>query len=170
MTINITRTNPAFTDLPLPAYATEGAAGMDIHAAIETPVAIAAGTVAMIPTALAIAVPRGYECQVRSRSGLAAKHGVFCLNSPGTIDSDYRGELHVILANFGAADYTVNRGDRIAQLVIARHERAEWTEVASLDETERGSGGFGSTGLSASISANISANISAQPEAPTHGA
>lgn len=101
----------------------------------------------MVPTGLAIALPSGYECQVRSRSGLAAKHGVFCLNAPGTIDSDYRGEIKVILANFGTESFTVQRGDRIAQLVIASYETVQWESVDSLDETERGEGGFGSTGL-----------------------
>lgn len=145
--MNISRTSQDFLDLPLPMYSTSGSAGMDVHAALSGPMTIPPGGVAMIPTALSIALPAGLECQVRSRSGLAAKHGVFTLNSPGTIDSDYRGEIKVILANFGAAPFTVNRGDRIAQLVVARYETVQWNEVSSLDETERGAGGFGSTGI-----------------------
>ncbi len=145
--MNISRTSQDFLDLPLPMYSTSGSAGMDVHAALSEPMTIPPGGVAMIPTALSIALPAGLECQVRSRSGLAAKHGVFTLNSPGTIDSDYRGEIKVILANFGAAPFTVNRGDRIAQLVVARYETVQWNEVSSLDETERGAGGFGSTGI-----------------------
>lgn len=145
--MNISRTSQDFNDLPLPTYSTSGSAGMDVHAALSEPMTIPPGGVAMIPTALSIALPAGLECQVRSRSGLAAKHGVFTLNSPGTIDSDYRGEIKVILANFGAAPFTINRGDRIAQLVVARYETVQWNEVSSLDETERGAGGFGSTGI-----------------------
>mgnify|MGYP000635595257 CR=1 FL=1 len=145
--MNISRTSQDFLDLPLPMYSTSGSAGMDVHAALSEPMTIPPGGVAMIPTALSIALPAGLECQVRSRSGLAAKHGVFTLNSPGTIDSDYRGEIKVILANFGGAPFTINRGDRIAQLVVARYESVQWNEVSSLDETERGAGGFGSTGI-----------------------
>lgn len=145
--MNISRTSHDFLDLPLPMYSTSGSAGMDVHAALSEPMTIPPGGVAMIPTALSIALPAGLECQVRSRSGLAAKHGVFTLNSPGTIDSDYRGEIKVILANFGGAPFTINRGDRIAQLVVARYETVQWNEVSSLDETERGTGGFGSTGI-----------------------
>lgn len=145
--MNISRTSQDFLDLPLPMYSTSGSAGMDVHAALSEPMTIPPGSVAMIPTALSIALPAGLECQVRSRSGLAAKHGVFTLNSPGTIDSDYRGEIKVILANFGGAPFTINRGDRIAQLVVARYESVQWNEVSSLDETERGAGGFGSTGI-----------------------
>jgi len=146
--MNISRTSQDFLDLPLPTYSTSGSAGMDVHAALIEPMTIPSGGVAMIPTALSIALPAGLECQVRSRSGLAAKHGVFTLNSPGTIDSDYRGEIKVILANFGSTPFTINRGDRIAQLVVARYETVIWNEVTSLDETERGAGGFGSTGIS----------------------
>lgn len=138
-------------DLPLPVYATAGSAGMDVHAAVDEEVTIQPGRVAMVPTGLAISLPAGYECQVRSRSGLAAKHGVFCLNAPGTIDSDYRGEINIILANMGAAPFTVRRGDRIAQLVVARYESVRWNIVDALDATERGSGGFGSTGLQAGV-------------------
>ncbi|MBI3260176.1 MAG: dUTP diphosphatase [Ignavibacteriae bacterium] len=145
--MKITRTSSEYKDLPLPTYSTSGSAGMDVHAAIGEPITINAGAVAMIPTGLAIALEPGYECQVRSRSGLAAKHGVFTLNSPGTIDSDYRGEVKVILANFGSNPFVIQRGDRIAQLVVARYEIVTWQEVNSLDETERGGGGFGSTGI-----------------------
>jgi len=120
---------------------------MDIHAAVEVPTVLQPGQVTMVPTGLAFSVPSGFECQVRSRSGLAAKHGIFALNSPGTIDSDYRGEVKVILANFSQAPYTIERGTRIAQLVVARHERVEWDEVESLEGTVRGEGGFGSTGV-----------------------
>ena len=146
MNIEITRLSNEFNDLPLPSYQTAGSAGMDICAAIENTTVIKAGTVELIPTSLAIALPQGYECQVRSRSGLAAKNGIFALNAPGTIDSDYRGEIKVILANFGKNDFAVNRGDRIAQLVIAKYEQISWKLVNELNATERGSGGFGSTG------------------------
>lgn len=145
--INITRLNAEFSDLPLPAYSTWGSAGMDIFAALNEPLDIPPGSVVMVPTSLSIALEQGYECQVRSRSGLAAKYGIFALNSPGTIDSDYRGEIKIILANFSKEPFTIHRGDRIAQLIIARYEKAEWVEVDSLDATERGEGGFGSTGI-----------------------
>lgn len=130
----------------LPVYATAGSAGMDITAALAEPMILEPGAIAMIPTGIAIALPQGFECQVRSRSGLAAKHGIFALNAPGTIDSDYRGEIKVILANSGKASYAIQPGERIAQLVIARYETVRWELVDSLDETERGTGGFGSTG------------------------
>jgi dUTP pyrophosphatase len=139
---------PHAEGLPLPAYETLGAAGMDLRAAVaeDSPVVLHPGDRAMIPTGFCIAVPMGFEAQARPRSGLAAKSGVTCLNSPGTIDSDYRGELKVILINHGAEAFTVRRGDRIAQLVIAPVVQAAWIEVTSLDETGRGAGGFGSTG------------------------
>ncbi|MFP4368275.1 MAG: dUTP diphosphatase [Candidatus Kapaibacterium sp.] len=146
--VSIKRLDERFSDLPLPKYSTDGSAGMDVYAAVEEPVTLTHGETKMIPTALAIALPAGLECQVRSRSGLAAKHGVFALNAPGTIDSDYRGELKVILSNFGGETYTINRGDRIAQLVIARYEKINWSLTDDLDETTRGAGGFGSTGIS----------------------
>ena len=130
----------------LPAYATVGSAGMDITAALAEPMLLEPGAIVMIPTGIAIALPQGFECRVRSRSGLAAKHGIFALNAPGTIDSDYRGEIKVILANSGKASYAIQPGERIAQLVIARYETVQWELVDSLDETERGIGGFGSTG------------------------
>lgn len=131
-------------DLPLPDYATAGAAGMDVVAAED--VTLAPGARAAIATGFALAIPNGYEVQVRPRSGLALKHGVTCLNTPGTIDSDYRGEVKVILANLGQEPFVVGRGDRIAQLVPAPVLRADLVEVDSLDATTRGAGGFGSTG------------------------
>ncbi len=135
--------------LPLPAYETSGAAGMDLRAAVEdeAPVVLRPGSRAMIPTGLSIAVPAGFEVQVRPRSGLAAKAGITCLNSPGTVDSDYRGELKVILINLGAEDFIIRRGERIAQMVVAPVVQAQWQLVDSLDETARGAGGFGSTGV-----------------------
>ncbi len=134
--------------LPLPAYETSGAAGMDLRAACpeEEPMVLRPGDRAMVPTGFCIAVPEGYEAQVRPRSGLAARAGITCLNSPGTVDSDYRGEVKVILANFGAENFTVRRGDRIAQMVICPVVQAQWRETAALGETRRGAGGFGSTG------------------------
>ncbi|MBA4042118.1 MAG: dUTP diphosphatase [Sphingobium sp.] len=131
--------------LPLPAYATAGAAGMDVVAAES--LVLDPGERRAIATGFAIAIPEGYEVQVRPRSGLALKHGITCLNTPGTIDSDYRGEVKVILANLGDAPFPVARGDRIAQLVPAPVQRAQMIEVAALDETARGAGGFGSTGV-----------------------
>lgn len=147
MRIKITRLNDKFAGIPLPAYATEGSAGMDIFASLDEPMIIEPGKVVMVPTSLAIALEPGFECQVRSRSGLAAKHGIFALNSPGTIDSDYRGEVKIILANFGKEPFIVSSGDRIAQLIIARYEKIEWEQVDSLTQTVRGDGGFGSTGI-----------------------
>ena len=134
--------------LPLPAYHSSGAAGMDLRAAVaeDAPLELAPGARALIPTGIAIALPEGFEAQVRPRSGLALKHGITCLNAPGTIDSDYRGEIGVILANLGEAPFVVKRGMRIAQLVIAPVTRACWEEVDDLDATARGSGGFGSSG------------------------
>ncbi|MFH1051884.1 MAG: dUTP diphosphatase [bacterium] len=145
--VKITRLSGDFNDLPLPDYTTSGSAGMDIVAAIKEPVIIKSGAVALIPTSLAIALEPGYECQVRSRSGLAIKNGIFALNAPGTIDSDYRGEIKIILANFGKEDFEIKRGDRIAQLVVAQYESVNWQFVDVLPDTERGSGGFGSTGV-----------------------
>ena len=135
-------------DLPLPAYESAGAAGMDLRAAVDEPVVLAPGGRAAIPTGVAIALPAGFEGQVRPRSGFALREGVTTLNTPGTIDSDYRGEVKVILINHGAETVTIRRGDRIAQLVVAPVVRAEWLEATSLDETLRGEGGFGSTGAS----------------------
>ncbi|MBI2261543.1 MAG: dUTP diphosphatase [Caulobacterales bacterium] len=139
---------PHAEGLPLPAYETSGSAGMDLRAAVadETPMILAPGARALVPTGLKIALEPGYEAQVRPRSGLALKHGLTCLNSPGTIDSDYRGEVGVILANLGQEPFVIRRGERIAQLVVARCEQAALVEVEALDETARGAGGFGSTG------------------------
>ena len=139
---------PHAEGLPLPAYETSGSAGMDLRAAVagETPVILPPGGRALVPTGLKIALEPGFEAQVRPRSGLALKHGITCLNSPGTIDSDYRGEVGVILINHGQEPFVIKRGERIAQLVVAKCEQAAMVEVAALDETARGSGGFGSTG------------------------
>lgn len=134
-------------DLPLPRYASEGASGMDVFAAVDAPLRIDPGATALVPTGLFVAIPEGYEIQVRPRSGLALRHGITVTNSPGTIDSDYRGEVCIVVTNLGREPFVVNRGDRIAQLVVAESIRAEWEEVDSLDETARGAGGFGHTGL-----------------------
>lgn len=133
-------------DLPLPAYETDGAAGLDLRAALEAPLILAPGQRAAVPTGIAIALPAGYEAQIRPRSGLAFRHGITCLNSPGTVDSDYRGEVRVILINLGDEPVTLERGDRIAQCVIAPVVRARLEEQAVLSESSRGAGGFGSTG------------------------
>ncbi|MEE9434614.1 MAG: dUTP diphosphatase [Sphingorhabdus sp.] len=132
-------------DLPMPSYESAGAAGMDICAAEG--LVLRAGRRALVPTGFAFAIPQGFEVQVRPRSGLAAKHGITVLNTPGTIDSDYRGEVKVILANLGDEDFQVSRGDRIAQIVVAPVTQAKMTEVDTLDDTARGAGGFGSTGV-----------------------
>ncbi len=139
---------PHFEGLALPAYESAGAAGMDLRAAVEAdaPITLAPGARAMAPTGLTMALPQGYEAQIRPRSGLAAKHGVTCLNTPGTIDADYRGEVKVILINLGQEPFVIQRGERIAQMVIAPVTQGQFTIVASLDETARGAGGFGSTG------------------------
>jgi dUTP pyrophosphatase len=146
-TVPITRL-PHGEGLPLPAYESAQAAGMDLRAAVpeEEPLTLRPGSRFAVPTGLAFALPPGFEGQVRPRSGLAFKHGVTCLNTPGTVDADYRGEVKVILINHGEEDFVIRRGERIAQLVIAPVVQAAWTEVASLDETARGAGGFGSTG------------------------
>lgn len=133
---------------PIPNYETEASAGMDLRASIETPIVLQPLERAIIKTGLFIELPKGYEAQVRPRSGLAAKKGITVLNAPGTIDADYRGEVGVILINLSQEPFTIENGERIAQLVIAKHERAEWIEVEVLTETERGEGGFGSTGVS----------------------
>ncbi|MFZ5790257.1 MAG: dUTP diphosphatase [Pseudomonadota bacterium] len=140
---------PHAAGLPLPAYATAQAAGMDLLAAVEAPTTLAPGERALVPTGLAIALPAGYEAQVRPRSGLALKHGVTLLNSPGTIDADYRGEIGVILVNLGQVPFAVERGQRIAQLVVAPVSHVAWTETEMLPDTVRGAGGFGSTGIAA---------------------
>ena len=137
---------PGTEDLPLPTQATAGSAGYDLHAALESEARLRPGERVLIPTGVSIAVPEGYEAQIRPRSGLALEHGIILPNSPGTIDSDYRGELKVILCNTGEKTFTVRRGDRIAQLVISPVLRADWEEVPSLDATPRGAGGFGHSG------------------------
>jgi dUTP pyrophosphatase len=142
---------PHAEGLPLPAYATEGAAGLDLVAAVAAPVTLAPGERKLVPTGIAIAVPPGFEAQVRPRSGLALKHGITVLNAPGTVDADYRGEVGVILINHGQQPFTINRGERIAQLVVAAYGRVDWLAVADLPETARGAGGFGSTGTAPAI-------------------
>ncbi len=131
---------------PVPAYATALSAGMDLRACLEAPLTLGPLERTLVPTGLYIALPAGFEAQVRPRSGLAAKHGITVLNTPGTIDADYRGEIKVILVNLSNTPFEIVPGERIAQLVVARHERVEWEETDSLDKTERGAGGFGSTG------------------------
>jgi dUTP pyrophosphatase len=133
--------------LPLPHYQTEHSAGVDLYAAIEAEMIVAAGAWKLVPTGLAIAIPEGYEGQVRPRSGLALKQGIGLLNSPGTIDADYRGEISIILFNFSDNPFIIRRGDRIAQMVFARVEKASFVKVDSLSETSRGAGGFGHTGI-----------------------
>jgi dUTP pyrophosphatase len=142
----LVRVLPHGEGLPLPRYATAGAAGCDLHAAVDAPLVLAPGERAAVPTGLAIAIPDGYEGQVRARSGTALRHGIACVNAPGTIDSDYRGEVKVILGNLGGEPFEIRRGDRIAQLVIAPVARAAFETAPELPETGRGSGGFGSTG------------------------
>ena len=132
---------------PCPTYATPLSAGMDVRANIEEPITLAPLQRVLVPTGLYIALPEGYECQARQRSGLAVKQGITVLNSPGTIDADYRGELKTLLVNLSDTPFVIEPGERIAQLVVAKHEHVEWEEVEVLDETERGEGGFGSTGV-----------------------
>jgi dUTP pyrophosphatase len=141
--VQIRRLRP---DAMLPRYQTADAAGMDLHAALDAPMQIAPGAVVAVPTGLAMAIPRGYEGQVRPRSGLAAKHALTVVNAPGTVDSDFRGTVMVLLINHGREPFTINHGDRIAQMVIAPVSQADVVEVDALDETVRGAGGFGSTG------------------------
>ena len=131
---------------PLPAYATELSAGMDLRAALQEPLVLGSLERAMVPTGLHIELPAGFEAQIRPRSGLAAKHGISIVNAPGTIDADYRGEIKVVLVNLSNEPFTVNPGERIAQMVVARHETVQWEPVEVLEESNRGSGGFGSTG------------------------
>ncbi len=142
----VTRTDDA-KDLPLPKYMSAGAAGMDLYANVHEDTMIRMGEIKLIPTGIRIALPEGYEAQIRPRSGLALKNGITLLNTPGTIDSDYRGEIAVIMINCGTNGFLIKRGDRIAQMVINKYERIEWTECDSLDETERGGGGFGHSGV-----------------------
>ncbi len=144
--MKIKRISDEFNDIPLPHYATEGSAGMDIRAAINDKIIIKSGEVKLVPTNLVVEIPVGYEIQVRPRSGLALKHGISLLNSPGTIDSDYRGEVGIIMNNFSKKDFVVKRGDRIAQLVLSKFYQAELEETTELGESIRGEGGFGHTG------------------------
>jgi dUTP pyrophosphatase len=139
---------PHALDLPLPHYATPGSAGLDLLAATDSDIELKPGARIAVPAGIAIELPQGVEAQVRPRSGLALNHGITCLNAPGTIDSDYRGEVKAILINHGDKVFVIQRGHKIAQMVIARHEQAELVEVDSLSESERGAGGFGSTGMS----------------------
>lgn len=138
---------PHAQDLPLPEYKTELSAGMDLYAAVNEPMTLSPGARAMVPTGIRIALPAGTEAQIRPRSGLAAKHGISMVNTPGTIDADYRGEIKVILINHGDIPFEIKRGDRVAQMIIAPVIRAQWKEVQDLDDTERGDGGFGHTGV-----------------------
>ncbi len=147
MKVEVKRISDKYNNIQLPKYETSGSAGMDIAAAIDEDIIIKAGEVALIPTNLSIALPQGYECQVRSRSGLAIKNGIFCLNAPGTIDSDYRGEIKVILANFSKEDFAVTPAMRIAQIVIAKYEQIAWELKDEISSTDRADGGFGSTGV-----------------------
>jgi len=140
---------PHGAHLPLPAYATPGSAGVDLMAAIAAPLALAPGARRLVPSGIAIALPEGYEAQVRPRSGLAIKHGIILVNAPGTVDADYRGEIMVILANIGAETFTIEPGMRIAQMVVAPVSHVAWEPVDALPESGRGTGGFGSTGLHA---------------------
>lgn len=134
-------------DLPLPTYATEGSAGMDLFADVENEIVIKPGEIAMVPTGIAIELPPGYEAQIRPRSGLAINFGITLLNTPGTIDSDYRGEIKVILINLGKNDFVVKRGDRIAQMIVSKYAKVVWEETKKLNKTKRGEGGFGHTGI-----------------------
>jgi len=144
--IKFKRLRNELNNIPLPAYATKGSAGMDIYAALEKPVIISRGAIEMIPTNISVEIPEGYEIQVRPRSGLAAKHGIGILNSPGTIDSDYRGEIKIIIINFGKEDFIIQPAERIAQLVVSKVYTAKFIETEELNNTKRGEGGFGHTG------------------------
>jgi dUTP pyrophosphatase len=146
MKIRITRIDKVSLDIPLPAYATIGSAGMDLFAAVIDEIILPPGATFLVPTGYRIELPMGYEAQVRPRSGLALKSNIGVLNSPGTIDSDYRGEIKVILKNFGDKEFIIKRADRIAQMVIAPYTRISWDEVESIDDTTRGAGGFGHSG------------------------
>ena len=147
MLVKIMRLDEKYNDIPLPKYITPGSAGLDIAAAIDEPMVIEPMSTVLVPTNLAIELEQGYECQVRTRSGLAIKNGIFALNAPGTIDSDYRGEIKIILSNFSKVPFTINRGDRIAQLVFAKYEQASIIEVKKIEDTSRGASGFGSSGV-----------------------
>ncbi|MBN1299765.1 MAG: dUTP diphosphatase [Melioribacteraceae bacterium] len=144
--VHIKKVSDNFNDLPLPGYATDGSAGVDLRAALEEQIVLRCGDIKMIPTNLMVEIPDGFELQVRPRSGLAAKHGIGILNSPGTIDSDYRGEIKVILFNFGDEEFIIKRGDRIAQMVLNKYYKINFTEKTDLNSSSRGEGGFGHTG------------------------
>lgn len=144
--VKVKRIDDKFSDIPLPFYSTEGSSGMDVRAAVDSEIVIKKSAIELIPTNLIVEIPLGYEIQVRPRSGLAVKNGIGVLNSPGTIDSDYRGEVKIILFNFGKEDFVIKRGDRIAQLVLSKFCKADMIEESQLNSTERGSGGFGHTG------------------------
>ena len=144
--IKFKRINKNLAEIPLPSYSTSGSAGMDVHAGIEELVILKPGEVELVPTNLSVEIPAGFEIQVRPRSGLAAKHSIGILNSPGTIDSDYRGEIKIILINFGKKEFVIKPGERIAQLIVSRVYTAQLTEVKELNNTTRGEGGFGHTG------------------------
>ncbi len=144
--VRIFRVSEDFKDLPVPSYMTEGSAGMDLYAAVDEPTVINPMSSALVPTNLKIELPIGFEAQIRPRSGLAFRDKIILPNSPGTIDSDYRGEIKVIMMNLGTEAFVVNRGDRIAQMVISEYKRVSWEESQSLGKTDRGEGGFGSTG------------------------
>lgn len=144
--IKIKRLNQG-NDLPLPAYESKGSSGMDIRADVKAPILLNPGEIKLIPTGFALSVPLGYEVQIRPRSGLALKHGVGLVNSPGTIDSDYRGEVGIIMTNWGPEPFAIKRGDRIAQMIISRVFQADLVETDDLDDTSRGQGGFGHTGI-----------------------
>jgi dUTP pyrophosphatase len=144
--IKYKRIDKKFNQIPLPSYATKGSAGMDVYAPLEKPMKIARGSIEMIPTNISVEIPDGYEMQVRPRSGLAAKHGIGILNSPGTIDSDYRGEIKIIIINLGKEDFVIQPGERIAQLIVSKVYTAKLIESTELNNTSRGEGGFGHTG------------------------
>jgi dUTP pyrophosphatase len=144
--IKIKRLNPEFDDIPVPSYATSGSAGMDVRAAVKDEIIIEQNSIKLIPTSLSVEIPHGYEIQVRPRSGLAANHGIGILNSPGTIDSDYRGEIKIIMINLGKEKFTIKRGDRIAQLVVSKVYTANLIQSDDLNHSKRGKGGFGHTG------------------------
>ena len=144
--ISVRRLNPDFNDIPLPGYATPGSSGLDLRAAVSENIILSPGSFELVPTNLSVEIPEGYEIEVRPRSGLAAKFGIGVLNSPGTIDSDYRGEVKIILFNFGKENFKISRGDRIAQMVLSKVYSAELIETENLRESKRGTGGFGHTG------------------------
>jgi dUTP pyrophosphatase len=146
ITLKIKRLSSEFNDIPLPSYSTEGSSGMDIRAAVKEDMFINPGEVALVPTNLSVEIPEGYEVQVRPRSGLAIKNGIGLLNSPGTIDSDYRGEIKIIMMNFGKEKFKISRGDRIAQLILSKYYYANIIESDDLNDSSRGEGGFGHTG------------------------